>query len=300
MRLLILGGEGMLGHKLYQILSPRYETWATFRGPTEVAAGLPVYANAPAGVLVDRVNAFDFHSIVRAFRHVRPDVVVNCIGIIKQLKEARDPVVSLTINSLLPHRLADLCGVAGCRFIHMSTDCVFSGRRGRYTESDAPDAQDLYGQSKLLGEVDRPGCLTLRTSLIGRDFRKRTGLLEWFLSQRGRTVNGYRWMILSGITTNRFADMIGAVIERSRDIDGLYHVASLPISKCDLLVKIRDRLKLDIEIEPVDGPRCDRSLDGTRFVKATGYPIPAWDELIGDLVDDPTPYDSWRERYATA
>ena len=287
----------MLGHKLYQILSPQYETWATFRRPAEVAAELPVYADAPADVLVGGVNAFDFHSIVRTFRHVRPDVVVNCIGIIKQLQEARDPVVSLTINSLLPHRLADLCGVAGARFIHMSTDCVFSGRQGRYTESDAPDAQDLYGQSKLLGEVDRPGCLTLRTSLIGRDFRKQTGLLEWFLSQRGRTVNGYRRMIFSGIPTKRFAEIIGALIERRPDVEGLYHVASAPISKCDLLTKIRDRLKLDIEIEAIDGPICDRSLDGSRFVKAMGYPIPAWDDLIGDVVADPTPYDGWRERH---
>ena len=183
MKVLILGGDGMLGHKAYQILSHRFDTYATFRNPDGAWTSFPIYqdrSNAVSGV-----NAVDFGSVVRAVGRVKPDVVINCIGVIKQLKESNDPIISLKVNSLFPHRLADLCMAAGTRLFHISTDCVFSGRKGNYTEDDVLDAQDLYGRTKLLGEVDGPGCLTIRTSIVGRDFLRQGGLLEWFLSNRG-------------------------------------------------------------------------------------------------------------------
>ena len=182
---------------------------------------------------------------------------------------------------------------------HMSTDCVFSGRKGNYTEQDIPDPEDLYGRTKLLGEVDRPGCLTIRTSIFGRDFAKQNALLEWFLSQRGRRVRGYVKAIYTGFPTQVLARIMGDLIADYPDLSGLYHVVSTPISKYDLLVKIRDAMKLDIEIEPDTDFRCDRSLDGSRFLAETGYLIPDWDTMVAELAQDDTPYDERRTRYAT-
>ena len=299
MKLLILGGDGMLGHKLYQTLGPRFDTFATVRGAASAAARLPVYVATGGRGLIGGVDAFNFSSVIKAFGSARPEVVVNCIGIVKQRQEAHDPTVALTVNSLMPHHLADLCAASGARLVHISTDCVFSGEKGGYRESDPADAQDLYGRSKLLGEVTRPGCVTLRTSIIGRDFRNHTGLLEWFLAQRGTTVQGYRRMVFSGFPTQTFSEIIGAVIEKHPALDGLYHVASAPIAKCELLQKLQSAMAVDVGIEPTDGPRCDRSLDGGRFVAVTGLTIPSWDEMAGVLASDTTPYDDWRVDHAT-
>jgi dTDP-4-dehydrorhamnose reductase len=300
MRLLILGGDGMLGHKLYQTLGPRFETFATVRAAASAAERLPVYVATAGRGLIGGVDAVNFSSVITAFGTARPDVVVNCIGIVKQRQESHDPVLALTVNSLLPHRLADLCAATGARLVHISTDCVFSGDRGGYRESDPADAQDLYGRSKLMGEVTRPGCVTLRTSIIGRDFRNHTGLLEWFLAQRGTTIQGYRRMVFSGFPTQIFSDIIGTVIERHPNLEGLYHVASAPITKCDLLQKLQSALAVDVRIEPTEGPICDRSLDGSRFIGMTGVTIPTWDELIDAVATDSTPYGDWRVDRATA
>jgi dTDP-4-dehydrorhamnose reductase len=169
-----------------------------------------------------------------------------------------------------------------------------------YTEEDLTDAEDLYGRSKALGELDRPGCLTIRTSIIGRDFLKQSALLEWFLAQRGGTVKGYRNAVFSGLTTQALARVMGDVIERHPGLHGVCQVASEPITKLDLLTRIRDAMGLDIEIEPFDDPPCDRSLNPARFVAATGCRIPAWDEMVTDLAVDPTPYDDWRLAHAAA
>jgi dTDP-4-dehydrorhamnose reductase len=300
MRVLILGGEGMLGHKVFQVLSRRFETYATFRDAQGLWARFPMYMSADPARLLGGADAMDFHSVVRAMGRVRPDVVINCIGIIKQLKEASDPIISLTLNALFPHHLADLCAAAGARLFHMSTDCVFSGRRGDYAEDDVSDAEDLYGRTKFLGELNRPGCLTIRTSIIGRDFLKQSAFLEWFLSHRGGQVRGYKNALYTGLTTQVLARIMGDLVENYPDLSGLYQIASQPISKHDLLVKLREAMKLDIEITPYDDPPCDRSLSAARFLAATGYTIPGWDEMIAELASDTTPYDEWRQRYAAA
>ena len=298
MRILVLGGEGMLGHKVFQELSQRFETFATFRDGRGLWSTFPMYEAVEPGRLLGGVDALDFSSVVRAMGQAHPDVVINCIGIIKQLKEANDPIISLRLNSLFPHQLADLCAATGARLFHMSTDCVFSGRKGNYAEDDTPDADDLYGRSKLLGELNRPGCLTIRTSIFGRDFLKQNALLEWFLSQRGGRVKGYKNAIYTGFTTQALARIMGDLIAGHPQLSGLYQVASRPISKYDLLVKIREAMQLNVEIEPFDDPPCDRSLNAGRFVSATGYRIPDWDELIAELAADPTPYDEWRAQHA--
>jgi len=300
MRVLVLGGDGMLGHKVSQVLAEGHEVSATFFERHGAWATFPTYATTPPERLQGGVDALDFTSVVRAVAKARPDVVVNCIGIIKQLEEANDPVLTLTLNALFPHRLADLCEAAGARLLHMSTDCVFSGRKGMYAEVDITDAEDLYGRSKALGELDRPGCLTIRTSIIGRDYLKQSALLEWFLAQRGGSVKGYRNAVFSGLTTQALARVMGDVVERHPELHGIYQVASAPIAKLDLLTKIRDAMRLDIDIQPFDDPPCNRSLDPARFVAATGCRIPTWDEMVTELAADPTPYDDWRRRHAAA
>jgi len=298
MKVLVLGGDGMLGHKVFQVLSDRFDTSATFLERRGAWTRFPVYERVSPARTLGGVDASQFHTVVRSVARARPDAVINCIGVIKQVEEVGDPILTLTLNSLFPHRLADLCSAGGARLIHMSTDCVFSGRKGHYTEDDVSDAEDLYGRSKFLGEVDRPGCLTMRTSIIGRDFLKQSALLEWFLAQQGSSVRGYRNAIFTGLTTQALARVMGDVLAHHSDVHGVLQVASDPISKLELLRKVRDAMGLDIAVEPFDDPPCDRSLDGGRFAALTGLRIPPWDEMIHELAADPTPYDEWRQGHA--
>lgn len=298
MKVLILGGQGMLGHKLYQRLHDRFETIATFRTAEGLWQQIPFYQASTR--TLGGVNALLFDSVVEAVAQVKPDVVINGIGIIKQLRAAKDPIVSLEINALFPHRLARLCRAADARLITVSTDCVFGGTKGNYAEDDLPDAQDLYGRTKLLGELHQSHCLTLRTSIIGRDFLKNTGLLEWFLSNRGQTVKGFTHAIFSGLTTLALADLIASLIAEHPALSGLYHVAADPIDKYTLLTRIRDQAQLDIEIVPDDTLRINRSLSAARFLQETQLTIPTWEQMIDDLLADPTPYDAWRQEHGIA
>lgn len=292
MKLLILGGAGMLGHKLWQTAAPRVDTWATVRD----AAALPDDAFDRAR-LIAGVQAEQFDTVVRALATARPDVVVSCIGVVKQRGEAKNPLVSIAVNSLFPHRLAALCRAAGARLIHISTDCVFAGRTGGYREADDPDATDLYGRTKHLGEVAGPGALTLRTSIVGRELSTSQGLVEWFLAQPGR-VPGYTRAVFSGLTTLELSRVILRLIESHPGLEGLYHVASAPITKYDLLVLLDRGYGRGLAIEADDAVRIDRSLDGSRFRAAAGYDPPAWSEMVAEMAADPTPYERWREAHA--
>ena len=287
MKVLILGGSGMLGHKLWQMQGDRFDTYVTLR------CGFESYS--PYGLFrrehtLDRVSTEDFDSVVQAVGSVQPAVVVNCIGVVKQSEAGKDPVNSIAVNSLFPHRLARVCREKGIRLIQISTDCVFSGRKGGYSETDECDAEDLYGRTKLLGEVSGNGCLSLRTSMIGRELETSHGLLEWFLSQDGGTIHGYSRAIFSGLTTRALCDILAAIMRQHPGLSGVYHVASEPISKFDLLMLIKQVYGLHIRIDPDETMVCDRSLDGTRFRQATGLMAPAWPEMIREMHDDPTPY----------
>jgi dTDP-4-dehydrorhamnose reductase len=287
---LVLGASGMLGHKVLQILSQRFEAYGTVRSGGDLVRRVAPEARA----VFEGIAASDLDGVARVFRDVEPNAVVNCIGIIKQDPAASDPVASIRVNSLFPHELAVLSAQAGARLIHVSTDCVFSGSRGRYTESDLPDATDLYGRSKLLGEVDAPA-LTLRTSIIGHELDGRRGLLEWFLAQRGGVVRGFRRAIFSGLSTIAFARILGDLVQRHTTLTGLWHVAATPISKHDLLVLIRDTLDLDINVDPDDSVVCDRSLDASAFGAATGIVAPSWGEMVDELRKESAFYDGLRE-----
>jgi dTDP-4-dehydrorhamnose reductase len=283
----------MLGHKLCQVLRERFDVWVTLR------SSLGEYVDfglvEPARTLT-RVDATNLDSVIDAFGRVRPDVVLNCIGVIKQLASARDPIASLSINSLFPHRLVGICRAAGARLIHISTDCVFSGRRGSYAESDTPDAEDLYGRTKLLGEPggDVPGVLTLRTSIIGRELHTTSGLIEWFLSHRGGSVRGFTHAIFSGLATRTFGQLIADVVERHEHLSGLYHVSTEPISKYHLLCLLNEALGARITVAPSAEVRIDRSLDSRRFWASVGLSPPTWPSMIRDMAEDSTPYDTWR------
>lgn len=291
MKVLILGGAGMLGHKLWQTLSSRYETWVTIRSGREAYESLRLF---DINRLLPHVEATDFQAVAAAVEQVRPQVVVNCLGIIKQLREAHDPLLSITVNSLFPHRVGELCEQHGARLIHISTDCVFSGRRGAYTEDDLPDPPDLYGRSKLLGEVTSPH-QTIRTSIIGREIASTSGLVEWFLSQPGPVVRGYTKAIFSGFPTVILAEIIADVIERSTALNGFWHVSSEPINKYDLLRLLCEAYDKRVELEPYPDVQIDRSLVSDRFRAATGFRPASWEKMVERMAADTTPYEMWRK-----
>src|SRR4051794_10629675 len=283
----------MLGHVVLQTLAARYETYGTVRGGTGV---LPDVAPDAAGLLTG-VAATDFDTVVDAVARTRPEAIVNCIGIVKQLDEAKDASISIAVNSLFPHRLAKLSAAAGSRLVHIGTDCVFSGAKGLYSEDDLPDATDLYGRTKLLGEVTGPGALTLRTSIVGRELTGAHGLVEWFLSQEGGSVRGFRKAIFSGWTTEALATAIAELLETQPELSGLWHVAAAPIDKLELLTLVRDAFGAEIAIEPDDALVIDRSLDGSRFVRETGIVAPEWADMIARLSEGSPSY--YRSRGAS-
>jgi len=294
MKILVLGGEGMLGHKMVQTLRFRYpDTGCTVAG----SVADPLYREIPLfhqGTVVDRVEAMDLVSVRNTLNDLRPDWVVNCIGITKQREESKAAIPSIMLNALLPHKLAEFAGEWGGKVIHFSTDCVFSGKQGNYTEDSPSDAEDLYGKSKYLGEVTSENALTLRTSMIGRELMSFRSLLEWFLSQSGKTVRGFRRVIYSGVTTNYLSHLVGNLVADHPGLSGLYQVTSLPVSKHDLLHMIREAYDLRINILSDEQEISDRSMVGEKFRNATGYPSPEWPDLITQLVSDPTPYEEWR------
>jgi dTDP-4-dehydrorhamnose reductase len=288
---LILGGNGMLGHKLWQVFRERFETLVTIRRPLD-----PAWVNVifdPARV-IEGVSAEDLESVRRAIETAQPDAVVNCIGIVKQAAAAKDPLPSITVNSLFPHQVAEVCRSAGARLLHVSTDCVFSGRQGRYTEEDIPDPVDLYGRSKLLGEAAGPGSLTIRTSIIGRELDASNGLVEWFLAQDGGSVSGYTRAIFSGVTTVALAEQIARVLEEHPELEGIRHVAAKPIGKYDLLCLLKQAYELDVEINPDASVVIDRSLNGSAFEQETGLVASEWPVMVGAMARDETPYPELR------
>ena len=284
MKLLVLGATGMLGHTLLCNLAvrPEFAIYATVRSSNGLDRW---FSSNLLECIHPGVDADNFDSILRVLGEVRPEVVINCIGVIKQLSSAKDPLVTIPINTLFPHRLALACKAAGSRLIHISTDCVFSGTKGMYTENDFSDAEDLYGKSKYLGEVTAPHCVTLRTSIIGHELSTSYSLIDWFLAQEGK-VRGFTKAIYTGFPTVEMARIIADYVIPDPSLNGLYQVASAPISKYELLQLVAERYGKAIEIEPYEQFHCDRSLDASRFRQATGYVPPAWPELVSAMWDD--------------
>ncbi len=280
MRLLILGGSGMLGHQLWRSLHAQHDIWVTLRRPAADFAPYHLFDEAKS-IQVDDIT--DDATLGQALAQAKPDAVINCVGLIKQRDEASDEALAVRVNAEFPHRLAKRCGETGARLIHFSTDCVFAGTRGNYTEDDPADATDLYGQSKHRGEVTGPQCVSLRTSVIGHELGTNLALLDWFISQRSQTINGFKKAIYSGFTTLEMARIVERILTQHAALSGLWHVASEPISKFDLLQLCREKLGWEGIIEPNDEFVCDRSLNGDRFNEATGYKPPGWQAMISEL-----------------
>lgn len=289
-KVLILGANGMLGHKLFMYLAAREDlsVEAAVRNPDGL---LPVLPPDLIKNLHTSVDAYDFSSIIKIIEKIEPDWVINCIGLVKQGVFALDPIANISINALLPHRIAQVCRTFNAHLLHISTDCVFSGKQGNYSETDLPDGYDLYGRSKALGEVNNPHGLTIRTSIIGHELQTKLGLVEWFLAQN-QPVQGYKKHIFTGFPTIELAHIIAAHILPNPWLSGIYHLSSEPVSKYDLLKMIASQYQHTIPIEPNENTICDRSLDSGRLRELIGYTPPEWPELVKRMHQDYllTPY----------
>lgn len=270
----------MLGHQLVRTLGRWFRVAATIRDDAPVTAARELLRPENTYTGIDVREPEKWMAVVDAFR---PDITVNAVGIVKQRPSAAEAVPSIEINALFPHRLQQQVETCGGRAIHISTDCVFSGRKGRYVETDPADAEDLYGRSKLLGEVLASHALTLRTSMIGRELKRKTSLLEWFLARHGR-VGGYHRAIFSGLTTLEVSRVVRRLIADHPDASGLYHLAGPAISKHDLLCLIQERLHRPVTIVPDDRLVVDRSLDATLFNQTFGYVSPDWETMIAEIL----------------
>ena len=281
-KLLVLGISGMLGNALFRYISSSsdYEVYGTVRS----SANKGFFAPELRSNIISGVEVENHDSLAALFDSVRPEIVINCVGLVKQLKESESALLAVPINTLLPHRLANLSKLIGARFIHLSTDCVFSGKKGMYKETDFPDAADIYGRSKLLGEVDYQHAITLRTSIIGHELNGGRSLVGWFLSQE-HSVVGYKNAIFSGMPTVEIARILKDFVLPNSGLHGLYHLSVEPISKFDLLKLVSEQYQKNIPIIPDEKFTMNRSLDSSKFRKVTGFVPKPWKQLIGEMYE---------------
>ncbi len=295
-KVLILGASGMLGHAVFKHFynSNAYTVYGTVRNKNN---NLGKYFDDDEFIhIIEGINADNFDSFMHAFEVAKPDIVINCIGIIKHLPEAKNYLKSINVNTFLPHRLAQLCAIAKARFIHVSTDCVFDGKQGDYKESDNSNAEDLYGKSKYLGEVDYPNAITIRTSIIGHELSSNISLIDWFLSQQN-SVNGYINAIYTGFPTYEIANIIEKQILPNKQLRGLYHVSSDPINKYDLLKLVANTYSKEIEIKPFSGFVLDRSLNSEKFRDELGFMPKSWQQLIIEMHDKFISYSCYENKH---
>lgn len=279
MRILIIGGSGMLGHQLLRQWQDLYKVAVTLRQSLKFYTDFKLFTPGNSYCNVDVTH---LSTLERVFKDFQPECVVNAAGVVKQRNKAKEAIPSITVNALFPHQLSKLCKAHHARLIQMSTDCVFNGKKGNYEENDFPDGVGLYAQSKLLGELYESHCLTLRTSIIGYEIENKFGLIEWFLAQEG-TIRGFTEAIYTGFTTLEMARIIEMLMIKQTNLSGLWHVASSPINKYELLTIFKEKLSRDIVIEPDDSFVCHRSLNGERFNHETGYKPPSWNSMLSEL-----------------
>lgn len=291
MKVLILGSNGMLGHQLYQVLNPQFDVTGTIRGQYRDISKYDLFQQSR---IAPNTDALDISRVEKVITETSPDIVINSIGIVKALEKERGVLLNIWVNSLFPHQLYQICQAKKIRLIHISTDCVFSGRKGNYREDDPSDAEDIYGKTKYLGEVNEAGALAIRTSFIGRELASNHGLLEWFLTNQGGRVQGFTNAIFSGFPTLHLSRIIADIIAGHKNLSGVYHISSEPISKFKLLTLIKKAMKLNIEIEEYPDFHCDRSLDSTQYRQETGFTPPSWEEMIEELARDAGKYLKWR------
>jgi dTDP-4-dehydrorhamnose reductase len=276
-KILVLGAGGMIGHAMFRILTElkQLEVWGTVRSSSDKQH----FNDLIQSRVIVSGDIERRETLPRIFSTVNPEVVINCIGLTKHRPTSRDSIFSITMNALFPHRLSDQCAAARARLIHVSTDCVFSGSRGNYSEIDTPDASDIYGRTKQLGEVDYPHAVTLRTSTIGHELKSEYGLLNWFLAQKGNC-KGFARAKFSGLTNIEFACVVRDYVITNPNLRGVYHVGGESINKYDLLCMIADIYGNKNIVIRDEEFVIDRSLDSSRFNTTTGYLAPKWHEMI--------------------
>jgi len=283
-RILILGASGMLGHMLVRILSPHHNVVGTTSSKYNEKSHLARILSEESWV--DQVDVRNLSNVEKTIRDTKADVVINCVGVIKQKMESSNILDAILINSLIPHQLANICNQTQSRLIHFSTDCVFDGSPGIKKVDDVPNATDLYGTTKRLGEVNYAPVLTLRTGFVGRQLSGFEGLFEWVRSQRGKTIEGYENAIYSGFTAMALSRIIRQIIEEHEQLSGLHQVAGNHINKFELITKLNKYLDLDLTINRNTDFMCDRSMDGSEFTKLTDIAIPSWDDMLVEFAAD--------------
>lgn len=282
MKILILGGSGMIGSNLSNSLQDSHQVGVTFRSDATVQ---PISKEDQKNKYFLKVDVLDNQQIKKVIQKYMPEMLINAVGVTKQLIDNHKEKLIYDINAVFPHKLSKICSDNGVKLIHLSTDCIYSGKAGFYSETDSSDAEDIYGQSKYLGELDKNNAITIRKSTIGLELENSHGLIEWFLKSKGQ-IKGFRRAIYSGITTQELARVINLIAENHMDLTGIWNVSSQPISKYHLLSKLNDLLnRKDIEIIPDDDFICDRSLDGTAFKNRTGYIAPSWDRMLEEIAE---------------
>ena len=279
MKILILGGDGMLGHQLLNYFKEKFEVKVTLRKKINEYSQHKIFTYDNS---FGDVDVRDFEKLASVIGYFKPNILINAVGIVKQRKDSKEIIPSLEINALLPHKLSLECGKYNTRVIHISTDCVFSGKTGMYDEQSFADADDIYGRTKYLGELSLNNCLTLRTSIIGRELSRHKSLLDWFLAQSG-SIKGYRNAIFSGFTTIELARIIEMMILKYPEASGTYNVSSEPINKYNLLKMISEVLNHNIEIVADEEFFCNRSLSSELFRKSFNYTPPSWLSMISEL-----------------
>ena len=278
MKILVLGGTGMIGHGLWSELSRNNEVWATIRGDSTLLPEIP-YINRKN--IIENLNMDDISLLRTRVTEIKPEVIINCIGITKHLKESEDAILTIRTNAIFPYHLSILCKECQTKLIQISTDCVFDGRNGNYSETDSPNAVDLYGRTKALSEIaNEKHVLTIRTSTIGVELFKPTNLLGWFISQNGKKVKGYKCALYSGMPTRYLAYVLDRFVLSREFFSGLYNVSGPIIDKYSLLEMIKQRFDLKIDIDPETNTKIDRSLDSSRFSQKAGYQKMSWEKMI--------------------
>lgn len=279
----------MLGHKLVQVLGKRFDVWATVRTEYSRLAAQNIFNSRR---VIENLDVENIGELGKAVSRLQPAVIINAVGIVKQLPAADDMIKTLTVNAVFPHRLYQIAQNNGARLINISTDCVFDGKKGNYTETDAADATDVYGKSKFLGETISENAVTLRTSIIGRELSSSHSLVEWFLASQGGIVEGYTKAIFSGFPTLILAEIIADLIEHHPQVQGLYHVSSEPISKYDLLNLLNAAYRARVEIKPAGNYAIDRSLDSSKFRAVTGFVPLDWAAMVDRMAADNSSYSN--------
>lgn len=283
-QILIIGATGMLGHMLVRVLSPSHHVVGTTSSKYDQQS--PLARILSEDNWIDQIDVRNLSTVEEAIRGTKPEVVINCVGVIKQKMESSNIMDAILINSLVPHQLSKICTETNSKLIHFSTDCVFEGTPGIKKVNDVPNATDLYGSTKRLGEIEYPPALTLRTGFVGRQLSGAEGLFEWVRSQRGKTIDGFQNAIYSGFTAMALSRIIQQIIEEHDYLSGLHQVAGNHINKFDLITKLNHYLNLDLTIIKNTEFMCDRSMDGTEFTKLTNIPIPSWDDMLAEFAED--------------